>query len=161
MIRQAVLLATIFSLGALVSPQNPSGSSGQQLELSKRLVIARQLNGLMQVQHALGVHGATQPVIAHPRLPFQTETERATLRWSEKYLPADSIAEIQARVLAHEFTEVELRDLLAFYKSPLGQRFSGAQTRLRRATTEAVARILDSHRQELRDSLRSIAIHGK
>ena len=85
--------------------------------------------------------------------------DRAAGRWAERYLPADSVSEVSARVLAREFSEDELRELLSFYTSPIGKRFVDAQARLRTATNSETSRILLPHRQELQDTLRRVATH--
>ena len=124
------------------------------------LAIARRLVGLMRAQNAIAITPRTlarDTTAAVTR--FESESSRAAGRWAERYLPADSVSEVSARVLAREFSEPELRELLSFYTSQIGKRFVDAQARLRTATNAETSRILSPHRQELQDTLRRIATH--
>jgi hypothetical protein len=45
-------------------------------------------------------------------------------RKRQEQLPADQVIDAYARAYARHFTESELKDLLLFYKTPLGQKFT-------------------------------------
>jgi hypothetical protein len=61
--------------------------------------------------------------------------------------------------VAREFTRNELQGLLAFFESPLGERFIRAQPQLLKEQTAETNRVLAPHRAELRDALRKVATH--
>ena len=59
-------------------------------------------------------------------------------------------SDANARALAHEFSESELRGLIAFYQSPLGRRYLDAKPRIMRALATEGGRVYADHGEELR-----------
>lgn len=75
------------------------------------------------------------------------------IAWTAKYLPPDTVLAISARSLANQFTDEDLRGLLAFYKSPLGKKYAGAKPAIARQTSDETGRIMSLHNDELRAAL--------
>jgi hypothetical protein len=73
-----------------------------------------------------------------------------------KFLPPDSLVAMTARHYQRNFTEAQLRDLLAFYEGPTGMRFLEAQARIGVATKADADRVLSSHAAELQRALEAI-----
>jgi hypothetical protein len=143
-------------LRAQVSTRHHEGVGSAE---SSKLAVARKLRSLMVVESTIGA--LNHPAPFKPTTPSGEETSRAIERWSRRYMPADTLAEVEARAIANEFSESELRELVAFFSSPLGHRLVEAQPRLSKAVTAETNRIMAPHRQELIDTVRAIAAHGR
>jgi hypothetical protein len=156
-------LALCLALAAPLEAQRPATRpSPPDTVSSSRLTLARQLRSLMTVEGAVGTVG--KPALIEGRPPStrpDQEIELARRRWAERYMPADTIAEVEARAIAREFDERELRDLLSFFASPLGRRVVEAQPRLTRAVSAATLQVMQAHRQELIDTVRMISSHAR
>ncbi len=150
----AIAIALTIASGA--SAQSPT--NGATPQASEHLSLARRLVRLMQIVGTTSIDSHPLPPDPNRRTTaFDRETVRTSARWMGRYLPRDTIVEINARALAHEFSDAELRELLVFYQSPVGRRFADAQVVLLRNVAAETNRILAPHRTELRDSLRKVA----
>lgn len=113
----------------------------------------------MQLIELLDVRGAAAAGIrlmmdaqveAQPHLaPYRERMEA----WANGIFSTPEAAQAYARLYAETFTEGELRDMIAFYQSPTGRRFTAEQSRLV-AGGETIGRELaEAHLDELMELL--------
>ena len=153
--RMRSILASVIVATALdVAAQQPRSGSQQNDSISQtKFALAREL----AVAAAIGSfadsvrRGALDTGQAQTRLVQQRA--HIVADWNAKYLPPDTLIEFNARALAREFTESELRELTMFFKSPIGRRYAGAKASLVRRTSEDVNRVFALHGKELSANL--------
>ncbi|HVY01115.1 MAG TPA: DUF2059 domain-containing protein [Pseudorhodoplanes sp.] len=120
-VRAAAILTLLFSVvcGAPVRAQEPPATS---VALAKELILLKGGNSMLDpiipgvIESAKNVLLQTSPMLAK-----QLNEVAANLR-KEMDPKRDELVTLMARNYASKFTEAELKDLLAFYKSPLGKK---------------------------------------
>ena len=155
--------AIVICLGMIAAPtfvtaqQSPDSIHGLWRVTPEKLALAGRLSGLMQVAgaNAIEAQGIMPDTTRHATL-LDIDTKRVLGEWTTKYLPPDSIVAIRSRVLATHFSTQELQGLVAFFTSPLGERFVGAQTTLLHEEAAETEKLLAPHRQELRTQLLNV-----
>jgi len=70
--------------------------------------------------------------------------------WAERYMTWESIEDEFAALYVDEFTEEELRELIAFYETPVGRKSVDAMPRLMKQGAMIGARLGPQHSGELR-----------
>lgn len=91
----------------------------------------------------------SQPLMA----PF-----RATMQeWANKYLTWTEYGPKLTRIYAEEFTEPELRQLIAFYNSPIGRKVAELNPVLTRRGAQAGAEVAEAHIKELQQMIQARA----
>jgi hypothetical protein len=107
---------------------------------------------LMQVMHAdktlrdaisaaFDVQIQTNPAMAPYRSAMQ--------QFANKYLTWDDLGPQLTTVYAQVFTESELKDLIAFYKSPIGQKLSSQQATLAAKSQAIGLAVVQAHQADL------------
>jgi hypothetical protein len=66
-----------------------------------------------------------------------------------KYAPPDTILAITARLYEHAFSEADLRGMVEFFTSPLGERYLRTQSALLPSVQQEVNTLLMPHQAEL------------
>jgi len=141
-----------------IAQRTPDSTNGLWRVTSEKLALAGRLAGLMQVAGANAIESqGIMPDTARHATPLDIDTKKVLSDWATKYLPPDSIVAIRSRVLATHFSTQELQGLVAFFTSPLGERFVGAQTTLLHEEAAETEKLLAPHRQELRTQLLNVA----
>jgi hypothetical protein len=72
----------------------------------------------------------------------------------DKYVTWDAISPQLTTLYAQTFTESELRDLIAFYKTPTGQKVVSQQSVLGAKSQQIIISIVQAHQAELADMIR-------
>ena len=83
--------------------------------------------------------------------PFRPVMEE----WADKYLSWDIIAPHLAEVYAQTFTEQELKELIAFYRTPLGRKVAAETPELSRRGAVVGAKIAAEHMPELQQMIQA------
>jgi hypothetical protein len=107
---------------------------------------------LMQVMHAdktlrdaisasIDAQIQTNPAMA----PYRT----AMQQFANKYVTWDAIGAQLTAVYAQVFTESELKELIAFYKSPIGQKLASQQATLAAQSQAISLAVLQAHQADL------------
>ena len=78
--------------------------------------------------------------------------------WLDKYMTFETMGPRLARVYAEEFTEAELRELIAFYRTPLGRKLAERTPELSRKGAEAGAAVAAEHMDELQRMIEARAV---
>jgi hypothetical protein len=83
------------------------------------------------------------------------EQYRGTMQaFADKYLTWDAIGPQLTNAYAQVFTESEIKDLIAFYKSPTGQKLASQQATLVAKGQAIGLSVVQSHQGELADMIR-------
>jgi hypothetical protein len=75
------------------------------------------------------------------------------LKWLQKYMTWDSMRPELVRLYADTYTEAELKQLAAFYKTPLGQKTLAKTPELLQRTAMIGARLGQEHSEELKTAM--------
>jgi len=114
-----------------------------------QLAAARELLEVMHLQEvsAVGVKVALeQQIRANPML----EPYRATMNeWGTEMFASEEAKAAFAALYAAAFSEEELRGLLAFFRSPLGQRLASSQAALAEKGAEIGRSLAEAHEADL------------
>lgn len=101
------------------------------------------------IEAALDAQVEAQPLMA----PFRPTMQA----WAERYITWAELGPRLARVYAEEFTEAELRDLIAFYRTPVGQKVATLTPTLSRRFAEAGEEMAREHVGELQEMIQARA----
>lgn len=129
-----------------VPPSRPAGAeavTGVEMQLGLELVDAMNLRemAVVAVQAAMNQQLQAQPELA----PFRDVLEG----WATDLFRRPEAEQEFARLYAATFTEEELRGLLVFYRSPLGQRMIAEQPGLMMGGEEIGGRIAEANMDDL------------
>lgn len=130
--------------GGTPAPPAPASSIAPS-----HLAAARQFLDLMHIQEtaAAGMTVAMdQQVQANPGLAAYRGTME---KWARDLFASEEAVNAFATMYAETFTEPELRELITFYRSPIGQRLAGRQAELARRGAEVGQRLAQAHQAEL------------
>jgi uncharacterized protein len=102
-------------------PPAPQVSPGALL-LAKQIVEIKKVNDVFKPIVA-GVVTKARDMFLQTNFMYQKDIDEVALNVGKEFAPRVSeVIDGAARIYASHFTEQELRDLLAFYQSPLGQK---------------------------------------
>ena len=138
-----VLLAALLALGARpAAAQEPL-----RQELALQLLEAMRVPE--QIQASMAVVAATQARM-NPDLPGLEALLREFLA---RYVTWDALKTEYAGLYAGAFTEEELREMTAFYRTPTGQKLARATPQLSRLGAELGERVMRAHAAELEEMI--------
>ena len=122
-----------------------------------QMAAARELLEVLHLQDvaAVGVKVALdQQIRAAPQLePFRA----AMKEWASEIFSSEEAKTAFATLYASTFSESDLRQLIAFYRTPLGQRFANSQAALTEKGSEIGRTLATAHQAELMARLQRIA----
>jgi len=118
-----LVIAVARPVAAQTGTAKPAGQpSPTTLLLAKQIV---EIKGIKNVFEPLvrGVVEKAKDVFMQTNFMWAKDLNEVAAIEQKKYAPrVDELLDATARIYANHFTEQELKDLLAFYKSPLGQK---------------------------------------
>lgn len=118
---------------------------------------AEQLLHLMNVEQVLrsstesafDAQVKAQPLMAPFRATMQT--------WADRYLTWEQFGPKMTQIYAEEFTEPELRQLIAFYQTPIGRKTASLSPVLTRRGAQVGAEVAEEHMAELEQMIKARA----
>ena len=144
--RTLVLLAAGWSLLVAVPA---AAQSADGAAVPARMAAARELMELVRIKEAAlagVVLAMEQQVRANPAMaPYRGVMED----WARDIFSSDEAKDAFATMYAQEFTESELKGLVAFYRTPLGQRVAEKQAVLTQRGSEVGRRLAEAHQADL------------
>jgi len=142
-------LVALASLCAL--PATARGQAPQAVRLATDVLRAMDLETAMRAGVAASFDAQIQqnPLMA----PFRPIMESFTT----KYLTWNTIGPGMAKLYATRFTEPELRELLAFYRSPVGRKLVAEQGTLTAEGARIAQAALQPHLPELQAAIQQLA----
>lgn len=154
----------VLSVAALLAAYSPLHAQGAPAPASAPAPVtpgarraAEELLQLMNIAQVLrsGTEASfdtqvqAQPLMA----PF-----RATMQaWADKHLTWEEFGPKLVQTYAEEFTEGELRELIAFYKTPVGRKVAARTPALTRKGALIGAQIAEEHMAELQQMIQARA----
>lgn len=108
---------------------------------------------LMQAMHADKM-SHDQIAAALQNSPAGAQYRDALQAFADKYLTWDAIGPQMTAAYAQMFSESELKDLIAFYKTPTGQKFAAQSAPLAAKMQVVTVSILQQHQTELAELIR-------
>ncbi|MGQ0713828.1 MAG: DUF2059 domain-containing protein [Gemmatimonadaceae bacterium] len=126
------------------------------LAAAKELLVLMNTEDVMQVAitATFDAQMEAQPLMA----PFKD----VMLDWAKRTITMENMAAQLAAAYAEFFSEPELRQLIAFYKSPIGRRLAATLPALTRRGSEIGAAVAEAHTTELEEAIakRAAEIQG-
>jgi uncharacterized protein len=145
-VRQYLPLVTVAFV--LVAPRAARAQTPETLQAAKELMQVMHVDKTLhdQIAAAFDLQVQNNPAMAPMRPVMQ--------QFLDKYLNWESIGPQVTTVYAQTFTVSELKDLIAFYKTPTGQKVASQSATLG-AKSEAIGlQVVQAHQQELVDLIR-------
>jgi uncharacterized protein len=124
------LLAAGVALGLVLAgvpagaqqPSAPKPASAAAIAAAKEILSMKNASA-MYANAVPGMVQKTKDVLLQSNLNYQKDLNEVAVIVAQKLAGSEKeIGEGMAKVYANEFTEQELKDLVTFYKSPLGQK---------------------------------------
>lgn len=135
-----VLAAALLALGA----GRAAGQDPLRHEMALQLLEAMRVPE--QIEASLATAVASQARL-NPDVPGLQEALRDFLG---RYVTWSALRDDYAELYAGAFTEEELREMTAFYRTPAGQKLARATPQLSRLGAELSERVIRAHADELR-----------
>jgi hypothetical protein len=85
--------------------------------------------------------------------PMAAQLAEVALEFYREFAPWEKLRPVYIRIYQDAFTETELRALIAFHRSPVGQRLLEKQPVLTKATMEAIQELIMPHLPELQQRM--------
>lgn len=102
---------------------NPPPPSASAVAAATELLTIKKANQIYQ-NIVPTVIQRTKDAILQTNVNYQKDLNEIALKLASEFAgKRDEVAKAMAEIYATNFTEQELRELIAFYKSPLGQKF--------------------------------------
>jgi hypothetical protein len=134
--RRAKILAALIGLFIVAVAQPASAQAPAAQPSANSLLLAKQLVEIKGVRGAFvplvaGVVQKTKDMFMQTNFMWANDLNAVAAIEQKKYAPrVDELVDMTARLYATAFTEQELRTLLTFYQSPLGQKVLNVEPRL-------------------------------
>ncbi|WP_298603196.1 DUF2059 domain-containing protein [uncultured Sphingorhabdus sp.] len=113
------LICAVHLSAAKAQPANPSPAA---IATAKEILTLKQATGIYTGAVANVIQNMKNTLL-QSNLNYQRDLNEVATQIAGEMKPREAqIANDVARIYAQNFTEAELRDLLTFYKSPLGQK---------------------------------------
>jgi len=93
--------------------------------------------------------------------PPLADYQEVLTQWAESYLTWEEIKPKIAEVYQKHFTDEELSQLVAFYKTPVGKKSQALNATLIQETAIASAMVAKGHHEKLQDMLQQEALKRK
>lgn len=87
------------------------------------------------------------------QMPMLASSRQTMLDFFRKYMSWDSIKDDMARVYAENFTESELKELTAFYQTPIGKKLAQRLPELTSRGSEVAMQRVQAHMPELQQAI--------
>jgi uncharacterized protein len=105
------------------APKAPPPPSASAVAAATELLALKKASGIYQ-NAVPNVVQRTMNALIQSNLNYQKDLEEISIKLATELGPRrDEIGKAMAQIYASNFTEEELKGLVAFYKSPLGQKF--------------------------------------
>lgn len=141
---------------------NGQDTTARPIPSPAALAAAEQLLQLMNTEQVMRVAVTASfdaQVKAQPLMAPFMDVMRA---WADKTMTMTEMGPRLARVYAEVFSEPELKQMIAFYQSPVGRRLAAALPELTRRGSEIGAAVAEAHSAELQELIakRAAEIQG-
>jgi hypothetical protein len=141
--RRVLTATVVLSAWLALTAADARAQSSNQLAAARELVESLQLGPTMQA-------GATTMIeLQVKQNPLLAPYRQVMLDWATKYLTAEAVLPEFAEIYAQTFTERELRELTAFYRTSTGQKLVAQQPELTRQGAAVGQKIATAHQAEL------------
>jgi hypothetical protein len=137
-------LALVIALAARAEAQHSPSHHAAALELLTVMHIPEAL----QASQATALRAQVQ---ANPQL---RGVEGVLRDFFARYLSWDMLKDPYAELYANTFTEAELREMTAFYRTPVGQKLARSSPALMRQGADLGDHIVQQHMSELQEMIR-------
>jgi hypothetical protein len=149
-------LALLALACALLLPLRATAQNPTTPPTPGQIAAARELLEVMRMQEVstVGIKAAFEGQIrANPML----EPYRATMvEWATALFASEEAKAAFANVYASTFSEADLRGLVAFYRTPLGQRLASNMASLAEKGAEIGQQLADAHQAELLERIQRV-----
>ncbi|MFL5385597.1 MAG: DUF2059 domain-containing protein [Longimicrobiaceae bacterium] len=149
-------LALLALACALLLPLRAAAQNPTTPPTPGQLAAARELLELMRLQEvsAVGVKVAMDEQIrTNPMLePYRA----AMTEWAAGLFAGEEAKSAFANLYANTFSEADLRALVAFYRTPLGQRLANSQAALTEKGAQIGQQLATAHQAELMERIQRI-----
>lgn len=148
--RRLTAFAFAAAAAAPLAAQSGSSTGGPPAEPTPgAMAAAEELLGVMDIEQVMRTSAMSMlnaQIEAQPMLaPFRDVMEE----WVAKYMSVETMGPRLARIYAETFTEGELRELIAFYGTPLGKKLAERTPELTRRGGEVGREVAEEHTEEL------------
>ncbi|HEV7587359.1 MAG TPA: DUF2059 domain-containing protein [Longimicrobium sp.] len=137
--------STILALAALLALAGRPAVAQESLRHELALQLLEAMRMPEQIQASVATAAATQ-ARQNPDLPGLGDVLREFL---SRYVTWDAMKDEYAELYAGAFTEEELREMTAFYRTPTGQKLARSTAQLTRLGAELGERTMRAHAAEL------------
>jgi hypothetical protein len=141
--KTTVLLAALLALGARPAAAQEPLRQEMALQLLEAMRVPE------QIQASMALVAATQARM-NPQIPGLEELLREFLA---RYVTWDTLKNEYAALYAGAFTEEELREMTAFYRTSTGQKLARATPQLSRLGAEIGERVMRAHAADLEEMI--------
>jgi uncharacterized protein len=118
----ACLALGLVLTGVSAQAQTPAPPSAAALAAAREIVVLKNVNS-MYAAAVPSVVQRTKDALLQTNLNYQKDLDEVSLIIAKSLAGREKeIGEAVAKIYATDFTEQELKDLVTFYKSPLGQK---------------------------------------
>lgn len=90
-----------------------------------------------------------------------TPMAEALREFHDRYLSWQAVRSSLVQIYAETFTELEIRELIAFHRTPIGRKLVERTPALTRRTAELANRIMLEHQAELMEMLQKSMMGGR
>ncbi len=160
--RHATIAAALigFFILTVAQPATAQAPAGAPQPSASSLLLAKQSSNLRACSNIFtpmvaGVVIKARDMFMQTNFMWAKDLNDVSAMEQKKYAPrAEELVDMTARLYANQFTEQELKSLVAFYQSPLGQKVLSVEPKLMDQAMSSAGAWADSLSQEVIASMR-------
>jgi uncharacterized protein len=141
------ILTCILAVGICV----PVAAADDPSETHKKA--ATELLELINLEESMMGGAAAMTDVMVQQNPTLRPYRDVLLKWTEKYMTWEAFGPKVIELYTESFTEPELRDLIAFYKTPTGQKALALMPELARRGAMLGAEVANEHQEDLQQMI--------
>jgi hypothetical protein len=143
----------VLALACLVTVQTDFLPAQEKVGDEGRTAAAQELLGTMHLDKTFGESLQNMVDMQIKQNPGIAPFRKVMLDFFGKYMSWEAVKDDMAKIYAEEFTAEELKDLIAFYKTPTGQKAALRLPQLMNKGAELGMRRVQGHIQELQQTI--------
>jgi hypothetical protein len=150
--RKLTMAAALVALTAAAAPAQQAAAPAHTTDAA-RIAAAHQVVDAMNVQKVLDASINTMMKVQLEQNPAMAQFESVMRQFFARYLSWAALRDSYAQMYADRFTTDELRQLAAFYQSPLGRKVAETTPDLMQAGSDLGREAVQAHLPELQQAI--------
>lgn len=151
--RRALLVLALILASAGIAHAQETDEAGPAVEPIGHEDTALELLDVIRMEEVMEARIESRVDAMSRQAPILAQYDDVVLDFFNRYLSWDQVRDDYVRLYAESYTEEELRELIAFYQTPLGEKMVDLIPRFEQRESEITEERMADHMPELQQSI--------